>query len=75
MQEIIKVDISKLKFDNDINSLVPEMIEEEFNDLVNSIDEEGQRTPIHINNDNTVLDGRHRVRALKELRRNENISY
>lgn len=71
MQEIIKVDISKLKFDNDINSLVPEMTEEEFNDLVKSIDEEGQRTPIHINNDNTVLDGRHRVRALKELRRNE----
>lgn len=71
MQEIIKVDISKLKFDNDINSLVPEMTEEEFNDLVKSIDEEGQRTPIHINNDNTVLDGRHRVKALKELRRNE----
>ncbi|WP_145456423.1 ParB N-terminal domain-containing protein [Staphylococcus saprophyticus] len=71
MQEIIKVDISKLKFDNDINSLVPEMTEEEFNDLVKSIDEEGQRTPIHVNKDNTVLDGRHRVRALQELKRNE----
>lgn len=71
MQEIIKVDISKLKFDDDINSLVPEMTEEEFNDLVKSIDEEGQRTPIHVNKDNTVLDGRHRVRALQELKRNE----
>lgn len=74
MQEIIKVDISKLKFDNDINSLVPEMTEEEFNDLVKSIDEEGQRTPIHINQDNTVLDGRHRVRALHELNQNEVLS-
>ncbi|QKV11110.1 ParB N-terminal domain-containing protein [Staphylococcus saprophyticus] len=71
MQEIIKVDISKLKFDNDINSLVPEMTDEEFNHLVMKIDEEGQRTPIHINKDNTILDGRHRVRALQELGRNE----
>lgn len=71
MQEIIKVDISKLKFDNDINSLVPEMTDEEFNHLVKKIDEEGQRTPIHINKDNTILDGRHRVRALQELGRNE----
>ncbi|MBN6849416.1 ParB N-terminal domain-containing protein [Staphylococcus saprophyticus] len=71
MQEIIKVDIAKLKFDNDINSLVPEMSDEEFSDLVKSIDEEGQRTPIHINKDNTVLDGRHRVRALQELEQDE----
>ncbi|MEB5646770.1 ParB N-terminal domain-containing protein [Staphylococcus saprophyticus] len=71
MQEIIKVDISKLKFDNDINQLVPEMTDEEFNHLVKKIDEEGQRTPIHINKDNTILDGRHRVRALQELGRNE----
>ena len=71
MQEIIKIDISELKFDNDINQLVPEMTEEEFTDLVKSIDEEGQRTPIHINKDNSVLDGRHRVRALQELNQTE----
>lgn len=71
MKEIENIEISKLKFDEDINQLVPEMTEEEFLDLVKSIDEEGQRTPIHINNDNTVLDGRHRVRALKELNINE----
>lgn len=71
MKEIENIEISKLKFDEDINQLVPEMTEEEFSDLVKSIDEEGQRTPIHINNDNTVLDGRHRVRALKELNINE----
>ena len=45
----------------------PEMTEEEFNDLVESINDEGQRTPIHINKDNTILDGRHRVRAMKDL--------
>ena len=28
---------------------------------------QGQHTPIHINWDNTVLDGRHRVKALKKL--------
>ena len=28
---------------------------------------QGQHTPIHINWDNTVLDGRHRIKALKEL--------
>ncbi|WP_210123528.1 ParB N-terminal domain-containing protein, partial [Staphylococcus sp. GDX8P106P-2] len=67
MREIIKIDVSKLKFDNDINLLVPEMTEGEFNDLVESIKEEGQRTPIHINMDNTILDGRHRVRAMKDL--------
>lgn len=67
MKEILKVSIEILKFDDDINQLVPEMTEEEFSDLVKSIEEEGQRTPIHINKDNTVLDGRHRVRALEEL--------
>lgn len=67
MKEIESIQINKLKFDDDINQLVPEMTEEEFTDLVKSIDEEGQRTPIHINKDNTVLDGRHRVRALQEL--------
>lgn len=67
MKEIETVSIEFLKFDDDINKLVPEMTEEEFSDLVESIDEEGQRMPIHINKDNTVLDGRHRVRALQEL--------
>lgn len=67
MKEIELVSIDSLKFDDDINQLVPEMTEEEFSDLVKSIEEEGQRTPIHINKDNTVLDGRHRVRALEEL--------
>ncbi|MGZ9464900.1 hypothetical protein ACXXHG_09100 [Staphylococcus epidermidis] len=67
MKEIENIEISKLKFDDDINELVPEMTDKEFNDLVANIEMQGQHTPIHINWDNTVLDGRHRVKALKEL--------
>lgn len=32
---------------------------------------QGQHTPIHINWDNTILDGRNRVKALKKLNINE----
>lgn len=67
MKNIEVVDINKLKFDADINQLVPEMTEKEFDDLVTNIEMQGQHTPIHINWDNTVLDGRHRVKALKKL--------
>lgn len=67
MKEIENIEISKLKFDEDINQLVPEMTKKEFDDLVTNIEMQGQHTPIHINWDNTVLDGRHRIKALKEL--------
>ncbi|WP_083309995.1 ParB N-terminal domain-containing protein, partial [Staphylococcus sp. HMSC056G08] len=70
MKEIENIEINKLKFDDDINQLVPEMTEKEFDDLVANIEMQGQHTPIHINWDNTVLDGRHRVKALKELNTN-----
>ena len=66
MKEIENIEISKLKFDEDINQLVPEMTKKEFDDLVTNIEMQGQHTPIHINWDNTVLDGRHRIKALKE---------
>ncbi|UXS76327.1 ParB N-terminal domain-containing protein [Staphylococcus chromogenes] len=68
MKEIENIEISKLKFDDDINKLVPEMTKKEFEDLVVNIEMQGQHTPIHINWDNTILDGRHRVKALKELK-------
>lgn len=71
MKEIENIEISKLKFDDDINELVPEMTDKEFSDLVANIEMQGQHTPIHINWDNTVLDGRHRVKALKELNINQ----
>lgn len=67
MKEIENIEIRKLKFDEYINQLVPEMTKKEFNDLVANIEMQGQHTPIHINWDNTVLDGRHRIKALKEL--------
>ncbi|MBC3087185.1 MULTISPECIES: ParB N-terminal domain-containing protein [Staphylococcus] len=71
MKNIEVVDINKLKFDADINQLVPEMTEKEFDDLVTNIKMQGQHTPIHINWDNTILDGRNRVKALKKLNINE----
>lgn len=71
MKEIENVEIDKLKFDADINQLVPEMTEKEFDDLVTNIEMQGQHTPIHINWDNTILDGRNRVKALKKLKINE----
>lgn len=71
MKNIEVVDINKLKFDADINQLVPEMTEKEFDDLVTNIEMQGQHTPIHINWDNTILDGRNRVKALKKLNINE----
>ena len=67
MKNIEVVDINRLKFDADINQLVPEMTEKEFDDLVTNIEMQGQHTPIHINWDNTILDGRNRVKALKKL--------
>ena len=71
MKNIEVVDINKLKFDADINQLVPEMTKKEFDDLVTNIEMQGQHTPIHINWDNTILDGRNRVKALKKLNINE----
>lgn len=71
MKNIEVVDINKLKFDADINQLVPEMTEKEFDDLVTNVEMQGQHTPIHINWDNTILDGRNRVKALKKLNMNE----
>ncbi|WP_165488917.1 ParB N-terminal domain-containing protein [Staphylococcus hominis] len=71
MKKIEVVDVNKLKFDADINQLVPEMTEKEFDDLVTNIEMQGQHTPIHINWDNTILDGRNRVKALKKLNINE----
>lgn len=67
MKKIEVVDVNKLNFDDDINQLVPEMTEKEFDDLVTNIEMQGQHTPIHINWDNTILDGRNRVKALKKL--------
>ena len=67
MTELITVKISDLKENNTFSELVPEMTAQEYDDLVNSIRDQGVRQPIHILSDKTVLDGRHRVRACKEI--------
>ena len=71
MTELITVKISDLKENNTFSELVPEMTTQEYDDLVNSIRNQGVRQPIHILSDKTVLDGRHRVRACKEIGINE----
>ena len=71
MTELITVKISDLKENNTFSELVPEMTTHEYDDLVNSIRKQGVRQPIHILSDKTVLDGRHRVRACKEIGINE----
>ena len=71
MTELITVKISDLKENNTFSELVPEMTTQEYDDLVNSIRKQGVRQPIHILSDKTVLDGRHRVRACKEIGINE----
>ena len=67
MTELITVKVSDLKENNTFSELVPEMTTQEYDDLVNSIRKQGVRQPIHILSDKTVLDGRHRVRACKEI--------
>ena len=67
MTELITVKISDLKENKTFSELVPEMTTQEYDDLVNSIRKQGVRQPIHILSDKTVLDGRHRVRACKEI--------
>ena len=67
MTELITVKISNLKENKTFSELVPEMTTHEYDDLVNSIRKQGVRQPIHILSDKTVLDGRHRVRACKEI--------
>ena len=62
-----EIKISELNTNETISNLIPEMTEKEYLDLKTSIDEEGIRHAIDINADNTILDGRHRVRACKSL--------
>lgn len=61
------IKIEKLKFDDEINELVPEMNEDEWNNFLTSVEKEGIRQPIDVNKDMTIIDGRHRVKASKDL--------
>ena len=65
-----EIKISELKTDETISNLIPEMTEEEYLSLKTSIEEKGLRHEIDINHDNTILDGRHRVRVFKFMGKN-----
>lgn len=67
MSKLSIVKIIDLKEDSKFSNLVPEMTAVEYANFLESVKESGVNTPIHIRNDNTILDGRHRVKACKEL--------
>jgi ParB-like chromosome segregation protein Spo0J len=56
-----------LHLNPEYDKLLPHMSEEEFVELKNSIETEGQHYPIIVNQDLVVLDGHHRFRACTEL--------
>jgi ParB-like chromosome segregation protein Spo0J len=56
-----------LRINPEYNELLPQMSEEEFDQLKTSIQTEGQHYPIIVNEDLEVLDGHHRFRACTEL--------
>ncbi len=56
-----------LHINPEYNKLLPQMSEEEFDQLKTSIQTEGQHYPIIVNEDLEVLDGHHRFRACTEL--------
>lgn len=64
---MITVKVSDLKENKTFSEMVPEMNQVEYKDFLKSIKKVGIRQPIHILKDKTILDGRHRVRACKDL--------
>jgi ParB-like chromosome segregation protein Spo0J len=56
-----------LHLNPEYEKLLPQMSEEEFAELKQSIKNEGQHYPIIVNEDLEVLDGHHRFRAATEL--------
>lgn len=60
-------DVSKMVENPEYSALVPEMSASEWQEFIENVKKFGIRQPITINKDLTILDGRHRVRACKEL--------
>jgi ParB-like chromosome segregation protein Spo0J len=56
-----------LHINPEYDKLLPQMSEEEFDQLKKSLQTEGQHYPIIVNEDLDVLDGHHRFRACTEL--------
>lgn len=67
MNQLTKKNVSELIEDKSLSELVPEMTRPEYSNFIESVKLSGIQTPIHIRTDLTILDGRHRVRACKQL--------
>lgn len=67
MNQLTKKNVSELIEDKSLSELVPEMTRPEYSNFIDSVKLSGIQTPIHIRTDMTILDGRHRVRACKQL--------
>lgn len=67
MNQLTKKNVSELIEDKSLSELVPEMTRPEYSNFIDSVKLSGIQTPIHIRTDLTILDGRHRVRACKQL--------
>ena len=59
--------LTNIKIDPDYSQLVPELSEEEYTRLKESIASVGLYEPIIINQEGTLLDGHHRLKVVKEL--------
>ena len=67
MNQLTTKNVSELIEDKSLSELVPEMTRPEYSNFIDSVKLSGIQTPIHIRTDLTILDGRHRVRACKQL--------
>lgn len=67
MSELATIAVSELKENETYSNLVPEMNELEYKDFLESVKKDGVRQPIHVLLDKTILDGRHRARACKDI--------
>lgn len=65
--KVFFIDPFSLKEHKKASALIPEMNKEEWDDFFKNIKEVGIRQPLDINKNYEVLDGRHRLRAAKEL--------
>ena len=66
-QKVVKnVPVESLRLHESVG-IVPEMSLEEWEELLESIKEKGIQVPVHALEDGRILDGRHRLKAAKEL--------
>lgn len=65
--QVVNIEVSKLSILPKAEELIPVMNDLEWKDFKESVKKDGVKVPIHINQDNQVLDGRHRLQACKEL--------